>query len=106
VKLILQYLFEYIDKLLSVDGIVYLFYKEVFAAYCKHHSYNKNYYIDSELDADELPNNNDNSDNIKVEPDPKVEAPLEDFEAYTQHWLNHDSVQLDRLNSLGTCYLN
>jgi hypothetical protein len=92
--------------LLSVDGVVYLSYEEMFMAYCEYHSYDEDYYVDLEPDVDELPNDNDNLDNIEVEPNPKVEAPLADFETYAQCWLDYNSVQLDGLNSLRTCHLD
>jgi hypothetical protein len=34
-----------------------------------------------ELDADDLPDNDDDPDNVEVGPDPKIKAPLTDFEA-------------------------
>jgi hypothetical protein len=82
VKLMLHHPFEYVDKLLSVDGVVYLSYEEAFAACCEHHSHDEDYYVDPEPDTDELHNDDDNPDYIEVEPNPEVEAPLADFETY------------------------
>jgi hypothetical protein len=82
VKLILHYTFKHVNELLSVDGVVYSFYEEAFAACFEYHSYNEDYYINLKPDADKLPNDDDNSDDIEVEPDPEVEAPLTDFETY------------------------
>ena len=41
-----------------------------------------------------------------IEPNPKVEVPFADFEAYAQQWPNYDLGQLDRLDSLGTHYID
>ena len=106
VKLMLHHPFEHVDELLSVDGVVYSSYEEAFVACCEHHSHDEDYYVDPEPDADELPNDDNNPDNIKVEPDPEVEAPLADFEAYARRRPDHDSVQLDRLDGLGTRHLD
>ena len=105
-KLMLHYPFEHVDELLSVDRVVYLSYEEAFAACCEYHSHDEDYYVDPEPDADELPNDDDNSDDIEVEPDPEVEAPLADFEAYAQRRPDHDSVQLDEFDGLGTRHLD
>jgi hypothetical protein len=78
----LHHSFKHIDELLSVDGVVYSSYEEVFIACCEHHSHNKDYYVNPESDADELPNDNNNLDDIKVKPHSEVEAPLVDFETY------------------------
>ena len=78
----LHHPFEHVNELLSVDRVIYSSYKEVFMACYEHHSHDEDYYVDPEPDIDELPNDNNNSDNIEVKPDPEVEAPLADFEAY------------------------
>ena len=105
-KLMLHHPFEHVDELLSVDGVVYSSYEEAFAACCEYHSHNEDYYVDPEPDTDELPNDDGNPDDIEVEPDPEVEAPLADFEAYAQCWPDHDLVQLDGLDGLGTRHLD
>jgi hypothetical protein len=56
----LHHLFKYVDELLSIDGVIYSSYEEVFIACYEHHSHNKDYYIDPEPDADGLPNDNNN----------------------------------------------
>jgi hypothetical protein len=90
VKLMLYYPFEHFDKLLSIDGVAYLSYKDIFSDHCQHYSYLEDYYDDLELDIDDLPNNDDDPDDVEVGPNPKIEAPLADFEAYAQCQLDHD----------------
>ena len=101
----LHYLFVHVDKLLLVNKVAYLSCQEAFTACCQHYSYLEDYYINLELDIEELANSDDNNLG-KIEPDPKVEVPLADFEAYARRQLNHDLDQLDRLDSLGTRYLD
>jgi hypothetical protein len=81
VKLMLHHLFVQIDKLLLVDGVAYSGYQDAFTACCQHHSHLEDYYVDPEPDAEEaVDSDSDDLDNI--EPDPRVEAPFADFEAY------------------------
>ena len=53
-----------------------------------------------------MSNDDDNPDDIEVEPNPEVEAPLADFETYARRRPDHDSVQLDGLDGLGTRHLD
>ena len=106
VKLMLHHPFEHFDELLSVDGVAYLSYKDAFADCCRHHSHPEDYYVDPEPDEDDLPDDDDDPDDVGVGPDPEVEAPLADFEAYARRRPDHDSVQLDGLDGLGTRHMD
>jgi hypothetical protein len=104
VKLILHHPFVHVDELLSVDGVAYSFYQEAFTACCQHHSHPEDYYVDPEPEAEELDDGDEDLDDI--EPDPEVEVPLADFEAYAQRRPNYDLSQLDGLDGLGTRHLD
>jgi hypothetical protein len=101
----LHHLFVYVDELLLVNEVAYSSYQEAFTACCQHHSHLEDYYVNPEPDAEEC-DNNDDKDLDDIEPDPKVEVPFADFEAYAQRWPNHDLGQLDRLDGLGTRHLD
>ncbi len=105
VKLMLHHPFVHVDELLSVNGVAYSSYQEAFTACCQHHSHPEDYYVDPEPDAEES-NNSDNDNLDDIEPDPEVEAPLADFEAYARRRPNHDLGQLDGLDGLGTRHLD
>ena len=85
----LHHPFVYVDELLSVDGVAYSCYQEAFTACCQHHSHLEDYYVDLELKVEEL-DDGDDEDLDDIKPNPKVEVPLADFEAYAQRQLNHD----------------
>jgi ATP-dependent DNA helicase PIF1 len=48
----------------------------------------------------------DDEDPDDIEPDPEVEVPLADFEAYARRRPNHDLGQLDGLDGLGTRHID
>jgi hypothetical protein len=101
----LHHPFVDIDELLSVDGVAYSCYQEAFTACYQHHSHPEDYYIDPEPDAEELDNGDDEYPD-DIEPDPEVEVPLADFEAYAQRRPNYDLGQLDGLDGLGTRHID
>ena len=105
-KLILHHPFEHFDELLSVDGVAYPSYKDAFADCCQYHSHPEDYYVDPEPDEDDLPDDDDDPDDVGVGPDSEVEVPLVDFEAYARRQPDHDSVQLDGLDSLKTHHMD
>ena len=57
-------------------------------AYYQHYSHLEDYYVDLELEAEELDDSDEDLDDIK--PNPKVKVPLTDFKAYAQQRSNHD----------------
>ena len=101
----LHHPFVHIDELLSVDGVAYSCYQEAFTACYQHHSHPEDYYIDPEPDAEELDDGDDEYPD-DIEPDPEVEVPLADFEAYAQRRPNYDLGQLDGLDGLGTRHID
>ncbi len=89
VKLMLHHPFVHVDELLSVNGVAYSSYQEAFTACCQHHSHPEDYYIDPEPETEESADSDDDGlDNS--EPDPEVEVPLADFEAYARQRPNYD----------------
>ena len=101
----LHHPFVHVDELLLVDRVAYSCYQEAFIACYQHHSRPEDYYVDPELDTKEY-DNSDDEDLDNIEPDPEVEVPLADFEAYAQQRPNYDLGQLDGLDGLGTRHLD
>jgi|SRR5450432_1585407 len=100
----LHYPFSQVEELLSVNRVVYSSYIKAFTACCQHHSHPEDYYVDLGPDPNKS-GNSDDEDLDDLEPDPKVGAPLIDFEAYAQRWLDNLG-QLDGLGGLRTHYLD
>ena len=103
IKLILHYLFNSIEELLSVNRIVYLTYQEVFIACCQGYSYLEDYYTKLEVDLDKIQINNNKDLNIELELE--ANTPLADFKAYVQQRPDNQG-QLDRLSGFRTCYID
>ncbi len=89
VKLMLHHPFVHVEELLSVNGVAYSCYQEAFTACCQHHSHPEDYYVDPELETEESADIDDDSPD-DIEPDPEVEVPLADFEAYARQRPNYD----------------
>jgi len=105
VKLMLHHPFKHLEELLSIDNTVYLSYREAYTACCLSHSYPEDYYAEPETDRDEIPDDDEDEEDLEVEPRIEDEEPLADFEVYAQRRAN-DHGQLDGLASLGTRHLD